>query len=111
MKYAVLAIGIFGIVPLSLLLRAYPAIRSNFWILLATMPFLSLAVKFLDVAVISWDDIWFSYVPGLQISGIDLFAVAMYLAIRHQTNSIRYHLPFILYLTAISLSVLQAEKP
>lgn len=111
MKYAVLAIGIFGILPLSLLLRAYPAIRSNFWILLATMPFLSLAVKFLDVAVISWDDIWFSYVPGLQISGIDLFAVAMYLAIRHQTNSIRYHLPFILYLTAISLSVLQAEKP
>lgn len=111
MKYVVLAVGIIGILPLSLLLRAYPAVRSKVWILLALMPFLSVTLKFLDIAVISWDDIWFSYVPGLQISGIDLIAVAMYLAIRHQSNSIRYHLPFILYLTAISLSVLQAEKP
>jgi hypothetical protein len=111
MKYLVLAIGIIGILPLSFVLRAYPWIRNKFWILLGTLPFLSLPLPFLDIAIISWDQIWFSYVPGLQISAIDLIAIAIYISLKNSSNSIRYHFPFLLYLLAISLSVLQAEEP
>ena len=111
MKYVALTIGILGIFPLAIFLRSNPFVRSRFWILLGTLPFISVAFPFLDVAIITWDQFWVGYVPGLQISTIDLIAVAIYFTIRQKTNSIRYHFPFLLYLTAISLSVFQAEMP
>ncbi|AHB49940.1 hypothetical protein W911_04470 [Hyphomicrobium nitrativorans NL23] len=111
MKYVALFIGLVGIVPLTLFLRGNPAARNHFWLLLGVIPFIIKVVPLFDLALITWHDFWFGFVPGLQVSAIDLIAIALYFTVRHQTNSIRYHFPFLLYLTAISLSVFQADEP
>jgi hypothetical protein len=111
MKYIALCIGIIGIIPLALFLRTNPAARNKFWILLGIIPFITKVVPLFDVALITWHEFWVGYVPGLQVSAIDLVAIAIYFTVKHQTNSIRYHFPFLLYLTAISLSVFQADMP
>lgn len=111
MKYLALLIGTIGILPLSLFLRSNPYVRNKFWILLGTIPFVTRVIPFFDVALITWHEFWWGFVPALQVSAIDLIAVAIYFTVKHQTNSIRYHFPFLLYLTAISLSVFQADMP
>jgi hypothetical protein len=111
MKFIALAIGIIGILPLSLLLRSNPNLREKVWILLGIMPFMLVVTPFVSVAIVTWDQIWFSYVPGFQITVIDLIAVALFFSVKSKRVSIHYQIPFILYLAAISLSVLQAEKP
>lgn len=111
MKYIALCIGIVGIVPLALFLRSNPSARNQFWILVAVIPFITRVVPLFDIALITWHEFWVGHVPGLQVSGIDLVAVAIYFTVKHKTNSIRYHFPFLLYLTAISLSVFQADMP
>lgn len=111
MKFIVLIIGIIGILPLALLLRSNVYIRDKVWILLGVMPFMLVVTPFMSVAIITWDQIWFSYVPGLQITVIDLIAVALFFSMKDQKICVHYHLPFILYLIAISFSVFQAEKP
>lgn len=111
MKYLALCIGILSIAPLSLFLRDNPAVRNKFWILLGVLPFITKVIPLFDIALITWHEFWTGYVPGLQVSIVDIIAVALYFTVRHQTNSIRFHFPFLLYLTAISLSVLQADMP
>ena len=111
MKYIALCIGLMGVIPLSVLLRGNAFIRNKFWVLLGIIPFITKVVPLFDVALITWHEFWNGYVPGLQVSAIDLIAVAIYFTVKHQTNSIRYHFPFLLYLTAISLSILQADMP
>lgn len=111
MKYFALCIGIIGILPLAVLLRSNASARGVFWIILGIIPFIMKAVPFFNVALITWHEFWVGYVTGLQISAIDLVAIAVYFTVRHRTNSIRYHLPFLLYLVAISLSVFQAKMP
>lgn len=111
MKFVVLAIGIIGIVPLALVLRGNPAITRKFWVLFGMFPFLLSAVSHTDVALITWDDFWVGYVPALQISMLDLVAVAIYFSVKDNTNSINFHFPILLYLSAIFLSVFQAEMP
>jgi hypothetical protein len=111
MKFVALAIGLIGILPLALFLQSNVRVRNKVWILLGLLPFISLIIPHSDMAIVTWDQIWFSYVPGLQVSAIDLIAIAMYFSIRHKTNKIHYHLPFVLYLAAISLSMISAEEP
>ena len=111
MKYFALTIGIVGILPLALFLRSNPYARNKFWILLGTIPFVTKVIPLFDVALVTWHEFWWGYVPALQVSAIDLIAVAIYFTVKHQKNSIRYHFPFLLYLTAISLSVFQADMP
>lgn len=111
MKYIALSIGILGILPLALFLRSNPAARNQFWILLGIIPFITKVVPLFDVALITWHEFWVGHVPALQISAIDLVAVAIYFTVSHQKNTIRYHFPFLLYLLALSLSVFQADMP
>jgi hypothetical protein len=111
MKYIALTIGVVGILPLAIFLRSNPYARSSFWVLVGIIPFVSRIIPFFDIAIITWHEFWWGHVPALQISAIDLIAIALYFTIRHQKNSIRYHFPFLLYLTAISLSVFQADLP
>jgi hypothetical protein len=111
MKYISLCIGVVGIIPLALFLRSNPSAQSKFWILVGIIPFITRVVPFFDVALITWHEFWWGHVSALQVSAIDLIAVALYFTVKHKTNSIRYHFPFLLYLTAISLSVFQADMP
>jgi O-antigen ligase len=111
MKYVALSIGLFGVVPLALLLRGNAAARKACWLLIGLIPFIMRAVPVFDVALVSWHEFWTGYISAIQISAIDLIAIAIYFSIRHQTNDIRYHLPFVLYLVALSLSVFQADMP
>lgn len=111
MKYAAMAIGFLGVIPLSMLLRSNAYLRDRFWILFGLFPFVLPALPQLDFEIYTWDHAWVGHTSGMLISAIDLIAIAAYIALRHQKNSIRYHLPFIIYLSAISLSVFQAEQP
>jgi hypothetical protein len=111
MKYIALCVGIVGIVPLALFLRSNPSAQSKFWVLVGIIPFITKVVPLFDVALVTWHEFWWGHVPALQVSAIDLVAVAIYFTVKHKTNSIRYHFPFLLYLTAISLSVFQADMP
>ena len=111
MKFIVLAIGIIGIIPLALVLRANAYTLNKFWIFIGLAPFISSVTPLANVALITWDQIWFSYVPGLQVTIIDLIAVAIYCALWDRKNSIRFHIPFILYLIAITQSAFHADKP
>lgn len=111
MKYIALCIGIIGTIPLALFLRGNPSGRNQFWVLLGIIPFITRVVPLFDIALITWHEFWVGYVPGLQVSAIDLVAIAIYFTVNHQRNSIRYHFPFLLYLAAISLSLFQADMP
>jgi hypothetical protein len=111
MKYVALAICVLAVLPAYLIFRNSPYVRNNLWLALGLLPFLSMALPFLDVALISWGEFWTGYVPGLQVSAIDVLCVVLYFSVSNRRNSIHYHLPFVLYLTALSLSVFQAEMP
>ena len=111
MKYFALVICALSLVPLYLIFRSSPHIRMNLWIVLGALPFVSMAMPFLDVALISWGEFWTGYVPGLQVTAVDVIAVFLYFTVRTRTNKISYNIPFLLYLAALSLSVLQAEMP
>lgn len=111
MKYIALSIGILGILPLALFLRSNPWARNHFWVLLGVIPFITKVVPLFDVTLITWHEFWVGHVPGLQVSAIDLIAVAIYFTVSHRKNTIRYHFPFLLYLVALSLSVFQADMP
>ena len=111
MKYLALAIGLIGILPLSFLLKSSPYARTKFWILLGVFPFVFPIFPILDLEIITWDGIWRGHVSGLLISAIDLIAIAIYFAVKHQANSIPHHFPFLIYSVAISLSVFQADVP
>lgn len=111
MKLIALAIGIIGVFPLALLLRSNPYLRDKVWLLLGILPFMLVVTPFMSIAIVTWDQVWFSYVPGFQITVIDLIAVALFFSVKGKRVSIHYQIPFILYLVAISVSVFQAEKP
>ena len=53
MKFIALAIGIIGILPLSLLLRSNPNLRGKVWILLGIMPFMLVVTPFVSVAIVT----------------------------------------------------------
>jgi O-antigen ligase len=110
MKFILLFVGIAGIVPLSFVLSSSPTLLRLFWIAIGLFPFLSVSILKADVAIISWES-WHGHVYGLELSIIDLLAVAIYIVIFHNVNSIRFHIPFLLYFLAISASILQAEMP
>jgi O-antigen ligase len=111
MKYIALLIAIVGILPLSLLIRSNGVIATRSWFLLGLLPFLVPSVKAVDMTLMSWDGIWLGYVTGIDISLLDIFAIALFLASANRNDRINYHYPFIIYIFAILISILQAHRP
>lgn len=111
MKFAVLAGALLAIFPLALAMRASPFVRANIWIALGVLPFLPVVLPFLDVALISWHDTWIGYSTGLMVSGLDVLALGLYFIVSGKRLSFSYHLPFLIYLSALFISMAQAEFP
>lgn len=123
MKWAAIIVLLAATVPFSAWLRR------NFWVkskALALMGFLPFAIHALHLymAAISWTDWpvtdiaipfgqveWPGYVKGLEISALDVLALALYLSLPPARHPLPFRLPMVLYFVAASLSLFQAEEP
>lgn len=111
MKYLALCVGVLALWPIYVVFRSYPSMRKYVWVALGVLPFLSIVLPFLDVALISWGDFWTGYVPGLQVTAIDIIAVFLFFSVRKNPTFKSLHVLFGLNLAALTLSMLQADEP
>ena len=109
MKWVFLAIMLAAIVPLAGWLRRNPRETPKIWTLMGFLPF-GLGEFHLYMAAISWSQ-WPGYVKGLEISVLDVLAVAMYLSLPRLRSAIPFRLSMTLYFLAVVLAVFQSPVP
>lgn len=110
MKWTVLVCALICLVPFADFIHRHPRYVPAVWVVMGLLPFAQSAVPFFDIALISWN-LWPGYVKGLEISALDLFAVAAWLTLPRTTRRLPFRLPMALYLAAVLLSALQAQVP
>jgi O-antigen ligase len=106
-KWAFLAIALATIMPLAGWLRRNPRQVPKIWMLVGFLPFGTGALH-LYMAVISWAG-WSGYVQGVEISLLDILAVALYLSLPRTGDTIPFRLSMLLYFVAVLLSAFQAQ--
>lgn len=111
MKYIALLVAIAGIFPYSLLARSNPRVAHRSWFVLAFLPFLIPSVKAVDMTLMSWHGVWVGYVTGLDVSLVDIFAVALFLSVKKRALGLNFHIPIIIYILSIVISMFQAYQP
>jgi len=74
------------------------------------LPFLLSAGQRLEVALVSWPE-WPGMARGVEISILDLLALAIYLSLGRSRQKLPFRLPMFLYFFTVLLSALQAEVP
>lgn len=111
MKFAALFIAISGIVPIALLLRSNPRFVRVFWTAFGLLPFLSNAMPAFDIGLITWAGEWIGFVYGLELTQIDILAVAALLSLTGRSVPTWCKLPLLAYVLAVALSILQADEP
>lgn len=109
MKWPVLAIALAATIPLSDWLRRNPQLSLKVWMLMGFLPFV-ISQLHLYMAVVSWTE-WGGYVKGVELTALDLFALALYLSMRGGRNPLPFRFSMGLYFLAALLSTLQAEVP
>jgi O-antigen ligase len=110
MKIVVVLIALAGTLPLSLLFRANRRIADFAWIAIGFLPFLLPAVQQVDIALVRWEG-WIGYVHGIELSVIDVLAIALLLSLPKQRSVVNFHLPLAFYMCALLLATLQAAHP
>jgi O-antigen ligase len=98
-----------AIVPLAGWLRRNPRETPKIWMLMGFLPF-GLGEFHLYMAAISWPQ-WPGYVKGLEISVLDVLALAMYLSLPRLGSMIPFRLSMALYFLAVVLAVFQTPVP
>ncbi|GAA2880182.1 hypothetical protein GGQ99_003930 [Aminobacter niigataensis] len=111
LKFGVLFLALLAIFPLGLLLRSTPALRKPFWIVFGALPFFAAAIPMFDIGLLSWSGYWIGFVYGLQVTIIDLLAAAVLFTLPRGRLPMWCKLPFLLYIFAAALSLLQADEP
>ncbi|MBB6468480.1 O-antigen ligase [Aminobacter lissarensis] len=111
MKFGVLFLALLAIFPLGLLLRSTPVLRKPFWIGFGALPFFAAAIPLFDVGLLSWAGRWVGFVYGLQISIVDILAASALFAMPRGKLPLWCKLPFLFYILAAALSLLQAAEP
>lgn len=111
MKFGVLFVALLAIFPLGLLLRSTLALRKPFWTVFGALPFFAAAIPLFDVGLLSWAGSWVGFVYGLQISIVDILAAAALFSLPRGKLPLWCKLPFLLYILAAALSLLQAAEP
>lgn len=111
LKFIALAIALAGIFPLSLLLRSSARVRRIFWIGFGAAPFFAAVAPVFDIGVITWAGHWIGFVYSLEITVVDIMAVAALLAVRGPGTPLWTKLPLILFVTAAAASMVQAAEP
>ena len=108
MKWAVF-VCLFALVwPLSVRLRRRPGERLKLLVLAGFLPFV-IHYSHLYMAVNSWD--WVGYVKGLEVTLLDLVALAVYLSLPKPHGRLPFRISMILYFLATVLSAAKAEFP
>jgi O-antigen ligase len=107
-KWVALALLLTAAFPICGWLRRNPHQAPKIWILMGFLPFV-VADFHLYMAAISWP--WPGYVKGLEISVLDVLAVAIYLALPKKSLLLPFRLSWALYFLAVLLSVLQTSVP
>jgi O-antigen ligase len=110
MKWAVFLIGVMGVLPLIHILRRRPLEQAWVWILLGFFPFLLSAVPNLNLSAISWP-IWPGHVKGLQITALDLYAFAIYVALPRRPGKTPFRFAMGFYFFAVVVSIFSAQVP
>src|SRR5258707_577087 len=99
-----------GMLPLIHILRRKPLEQAWVWMLLGFFPFLLSAVSNLNLSAISWP-IWPGHVKGLQITALDLYAIAIYVALPRRPEKVPFRLAMGLYFFSVVVSIFVAQVP
>ena len=125
MKYAILLLLLAATLPASALLRRNPWVASKAWMLMGFLPFV-LQILHLNMAAFSWTDWsienvityaltyntdWPGYVHAMEISVLDVLALALYLSLPRAQHPLPFRISMLLYFIAASLSAFQAPVP
>ena len=121
MKYVFLIILMVATAPLSGWLRRYPWLTPKVFMLMGFLPFVIYAFH-LFMAAISLPDWtvtgvtillpeWPGYAKGLEITVLDVLALALYFSLPAAQHPLPFRFSMALYFIAASLSTLQAEVP
>lgn len=111
MKFIILAVGLAGVFPLSLLLRSSPRLVRGFWVVFGMLPLIAPVLPLFHIGLITWTGRWIGFVYSLELTILDLMAMAMFFTLPGRGLSWWCKLPALLFLLASALSVLQADHP
>ncbi|MEJ6781133.1 O-antigen ligase family protein [Aminobacter sp. Piv2-1] len=111
MKFVVLIMALASAFPLSLGLRGNAAFARLFWTLFGLLPFLAAALPLFDIGIISWAGEWVGFVYSLEITIVDILALAALLAVPGGPVPWAYKVPLLIYIAVASLSIFQATEP
>lgn len=111
MKFIVLAVALAGVFPLSLLLRSTPLLARAFWVVFGMLPVVAPVMPLFDIGIITWSDHWIGFVYSLELTILDILALAMFLALPGRGLSWWCTLPALFFVAAAGLSVLNADQP
>ena len=107
-KWAFLFLSLAAILPLAGWLRNNP--RQNVvWIVIGLLPF-ALDPFHLYMAIVSWN-FWPGYVKGVEVSILDILAIAVYVGLPKTRSPLPFKIAFATYFCAAILSAFQADVP
>lgn len=106
-KWAFLAVALAAIIPVAGWLRTHPREVPKIWILIGFLPF-GTGTFHLYMATISWPG-WPGYVKGIEVSLLDVLAIAIYLSLPRSGPAVPFRMSMLLYFVAVLLSALQNE--
>lgn len=110
MKWIVLVIAAALLVPASRWMRQNWQAMPRVWMLLGVLPFAISASPLLDIAIIPMPD-WPGVAKGLEISLVDLLALAIYFTLPAARRPLPFRWVMLFYLVAVAASALQTSVP
>lgn len=109
MKFVALLIALCCVLPLSIVIRDNRRIAEIAWISIGFLPFLLPAIPQLDLGLVNLDD-WHGYAHGVEVSFVDIIALAILFSLPKTKNVLWFHLPLGFYLFAQILAGFQAAN-
>jgi O-antigen ligase len=105
-KWIVFAVALAATIPLSQWLRRNPGQTSKVWILFGLLPFAFNQ----QITMMDWPA-WPGHVKGLQITSLDLLALAIFIILPRARHSVPFRFVMGLYFLAVILSIFTAQVP
>ncbi len=110
MKFVALLIALSCVLPLSIIIRDNRRIADIAWIAIGMLPFLLPSVPQLDIGLVTIEN-WHGYSHGIEVSFVDIIALAVLFSLPRTKNVLWFHLPLALYLLSLILAAFQAANP